>query len=67
MQKIFLINRNQHSVQVIKEIENINDFIRETGSIISITPNNIHGLPNSSAFGDWLVVAESDDEKPELL
>jgi hypothetical protein len=58
MEKIFYINAEMNEALIKAYLKEINDFIRDGGSILSVTPNAIH----SNVRGGWLVVAEGPDK-----
>jgi len=58
MEKIFYINPEMNSSLIDAYLKQINDFIRDGGSILSVTANTVH----SNVRGGWLVVAEGPDK-----
>lgn len=52
MQKVFYVSSKGNVVNVINSISHINDFIGESGTIISVTGSD----------ESWLVVAEKNDK-----
>lgn len=58
MEKIFYINAEMNESLIRVYLREINDFIKDGGSVLSVTPNVVH----SNVRGGWLVVAEGSNK-----
>jgi hypothetical protein len=63
MEKIFYINAEMNEALIKAYLKEINDFMKDGGSILSVTPNNVH----SNVRGGWLVVVEGTNKSDEAL
>jgi hypothetical protein len=52
MQRVFYVSSKGNVVNVISSIKHINDFIEDTGTIVSVTGSD----------ESWIVVAEKNDK-----
>lgn len=59
MQKIFYVNTAQNNSFVQAELREINEFIKNSGKIISVTSSISPGKFNTI---DWLVVADDGQD-----
>lgn len=66
MQKIFIVNSDTWGdSDEDGNFEIVNEFIEESGVIISVTPQSMGG--DSTSRGRWLVVADDGKSEKDLL